>query len=546
MRCLIRNSKLAGLAVIAAILVGFAFGNVYADSGSDGCNKERSDSSCVGIRITRPPGDEPEGKEDRGQGSIHPHPSPNPNPNTNPKPKPPKPKKSRAEICVSTPKTLTFYNVTKEELWSRLVAAMGLGGWQGPPPAGLAQAWAWLGANMEDGVTYTRVTLSFARKWIPEKIYDPREGDPWEKGNCVTDWNTFLRADIPCQFDYATVDWGERDGSPPERLPEDKAKELRQRGFTTIYHSYKHPGSYKVVVTYYYKRGKGGTKPCNPRTKVYPVSVSALDAPVLVCIGSCPLPPSTPGSPGNPGTPGNPNPPPGGGSSQTCRDGVCLTWDPRYPSTVSARPDHQPRFTGDIEPTPFTSRNSGEQVCVEAWETKDRTRRCMPAREGYEYSAKVKAVTVTLLDSRQRASRARRVPDSCPSACTGPATAAGNGRRSLRHSWAIRPGRGRTTPAAWQSAITFPPYSSSTFFLDEHHGWFGTSRYGALWATADGGRSWREAALPPLTGGHRAVLDVHFVTPARGYVASLEPYGARLLATEDGGLNWEVQYPPGR
>lgn len=89
-------------------------------------------------------------------------------------------------------------------------------------------------------------------------------------------------------------------------------------------------------------------------------------------------------------------------------------------------------------------------------------------------------------------------------------------------------------------------YVSSLFFLDEHHGWFGTSRYGALWATADGGRSWREAALPPLTGGHRAVLDVHFVTPARGYVASLEPYGARLLATEDGGLNWEVQYPPGR
>lgn len=89
-------------------------------------------------------------------------------------------------------------------------------------------------------------------------------------------------------------------------------------------------------------------------------------------------------------------------------------------------------------------------------------------------------------------------------------------------------------------------YVSSLFFFDERFGWYGTTRYGSLWRTDDGGRSWEEVRLPPLEAAFRAILDVDFVSPDEGYIVVLEPGRTRLLATEDGGETWEERSPPRR
>jgi photosystem II stability/assembly factor-like uncharacterized protein len=80
------------------------------------------------------------------------------------------------------------------------------------------------------------------------------------------------------------------------------------------------------------------------------------------------------------------------------------------------------------------------------------------------------------------------------------------------------------------------PGVGTPWFLDRGHGWFLTPE--SLTRTADGGRTWTDLAVAglPASGGRG---PISFVTPERGFLlhtsASL---GVDLYATEDGGQTW--------
>jgi len=95
-----------------------------------------------------------------------------------------------------------------------------------------------------------------------------------------------------------------------------------------------------------------------------------------------------------------------------------------------------------------------------------------------------------------------------------------------------------------------------TFFIDPMHGWLGCTAPGAagtspeaLYATADGGRTWhvvaesplgRAAPSPPGVGvlsGGGGISDIYFFDEMNGWIALDGPAGA-LFATTDGGYTW--------
>lgn len=75
-------------------------------------------------------------------------------------------------------------------------------------------------------------------------------------------------------------------------------------------------------------------------------------------------------------------------------------------------------------------------------------------------------------------------------------------------------------------------------FIDPQRGWAvgdidPAGKGGAIYATIDGGRSWRSIASSP-----EVLSSVKFITPTRGWVAG---YAGRIERTDDGGLNWKTQ-----
>lgn len=87
----------------------------------------------------------------------------------------------------------------------------------------------------------------------------------------------------------------------------------------------------------------------------------------------------------------------------------------------------------------------------------------------------------------------------------------------------------------------------TVFFLDATHGWVGGE--GALYKTADGGRTWQRIRLdvPP----HAEVVDIFFTNPSLGWVAmqkrapDLTAYRENqlwLIQTRDGGQTWRLQH----
>ena len=83
-------------------------------------------------------------------------------------------------------------------------------------------------------------------------------------------------------------------------------------------------------------------------------------------------------------------------------------------------------------------------------------------------------------------------------------------------------------------------YVGDLFFLDPKTGWFGTTRYGEVWHTQDGGKSWQKVSQGP--SGVRAFTGLDFVTPELGWSLLFVQGddGWRLARTRDGGANWEI------
>ncbi|NOX64194.1 MAG: DNRLRE domain-containing protein, partial [Chloroflexi bacterium] len=93
----------------------------------------------------------------------------------------------------------------------------------------------------------------------------------------------------------------------------------------------------------------------------------------------------------------------------------------------------------------------------------------------------------------------------------------------------------------WMSLRPDGDESSNPYFLavsctDEQTCWVG-GRYGRVYKTADGGRTWTAQLLP---GGGRPVYDIQMVTDQIGYVGSnFDGAGKNgLFYTEDGGETW--------
>ena len=68
----------------------------------------------------------------------------------------------------------------------------------------------------------------------------------------------------------------------------------------------------------------------------------------------------------------------------------------------------------------------------------------------------------------------------------------------------------------------------SLFFLNDSQGWMVTDR--GVWATDEGGRSWRK-----LEGLKKGIVRVHFLDPSRGFAIG---FPKAVLATADGGKTW--------
>lgn len=81
-------------------------------------------------------------------------------------------------------------------------------------------------------------------------------------------------------------------------------------------------------------------------------------------------------------------------------------------------------------------------------------------------------------------------------------------------------------------------YVGDLFFLDATHGWMGTYR-GTLWATADGGITWKGVGLE----AEQFVSQADFTTTSSGFADLQVGGGVILLGTEDGGRTWTQRYP---
>lgn len=89
----------------------------------------------------------------------------------------------------------------------------------------------------------------------------------------------------------------------------------------------------------------------------------------------------------------------------------------------------------------------------------------------------------------------------------------------------------------WQ-AVTNLPYTGKCMFIsfvDDQVGWAASSSAGKLWATADGGQTWTEVALPEDSG---EIATVALRTASDGYL--LDSSGT-LYVTADGGQSWSAQ-----
>lgn len=80
-------------------------------------------------------------------------------------------------------------------------------------------------------------------------------------------------------------------------------------------------------------------------------------------------------------------------------------------------------------------------------------------------------------------------------------------------------------------------YVADLFFLDHTTGWFGTSRYGEVWLTQDGGKSWQRVSQEP--SGVRAFIELDFVTEQLGWGFFFLADGWYLARTRDAGATWE-------
>lgn len=87
------------------------------------------------------------------------------------------------------------------------------------------------------------------------------------------------------------------------------------------------------------------------------------------------------------------------------------------------------------------------------------------------------------------------------------------------------------------------------FFLDSTHGWFSTryKMYGGLYATADGGQTWRNVKVGQAPS---VPYGMSFVTPMQGYTVYESRGGPHdhviyktLLGTRNGGAMWVQLYP---
>lgn len=83
-------------------------------------------------------------------------------------------------------------------------------------------------------------------------------------------------------------------------------------------------------------------------------------------------------------------------------------------------------------------------------------------------------------------------------------------------------------------------YVGDLFFLDPKTGWFGTTRYGEVWHTQDGGKSWQKVNQGP--SGVRAFIELDFITAELGWglLFVQGDGGWRLARTRDGGVTWET------
>lgn len=97
--------------------------------------------------------------------------------------------------------------------------------------------------------------------------------------------------------------------------------------------------------------------------------------------------------------------------------------------------------------------------------------------------------------------------------------------------------RGRTWAAAAGTVPTTTATIQAVAVLDDYRAWVGTSS-GRLFATIDGGETWREKVIANVLAG-TGVQDIVFATDECGYVAyaSSGPTG-NLLATWNGGADW--------
>jgi photosystem II stability/assembly factor-like uncharacterized protein len=93
----------------------------------------------------------------------------------------------------------------------------------------------------------------------------------------------------------------------------------------------------------------------------------------------------------------------------------------------------------------------------------------------------------------------------------------------------------------WEQPFTF----TDIFFLDSDHGWFtagGFAGPGALFATSDGGESWRNILFAQDLAENYRFYAVYFIDVLNGWICG--EYGEDgdgvLWRTKDGGLSWEI------
>jgi hypothetical protein len=89
----------------------------------------------------------------------------------------------------------------------------------------------------------------------------------------------------------------------------------------------------------------------------------------------------------------------------------------------------------------------------------------------------------------------------------------------------------------WHAVARLPYGGHVEFisFLDDRTGWAASAESRQLWATGDGGQTWKEIALPQRAGG---LADIALRTANAGYL--LDNRGT-LFTTQDGGQTWSSQ-----